>query len=212
MALMTFTSESVALDNLIAGPIIASESGAILSGEGALVRGQLMGRVSRVAGAATADGGNTGDGVAGAVTLGGKAKLGTYTLTCTAAAADAGTFKVVDPDGYKIDADLTVAVAYTSDHVNLTIADGAADFIVGDIFTIAITEGSAPKWKAYDAAGVDGSQYPIAVLAEDADATAADVNGVALYLSGQFKSGGLTGYVSTLKAALRDVGIFVKEA
>ena len=211
MTLMSFSSESVALDNLLAGDVTSSVDGTVLSGEGTLVRGQIMGQVSRVAGAATADGGNTGDGVPGAVTLGVKAKIGTYTLTCVTAAANAGDFKVVDPDGYQIDGLLTVAVAYTSDHVNLTIADGAADFIVGDIFTIAVTAGSSPKWRAYNAVNIDGSQFPIAILGEDIDATAADAAPAVLYLGGQFKASGLTGYTAALQPALRDVGIIVKE-
>lgn len=212
MALMTISTESIAADNLLAGEVEVTEDGTLLSGEGACVRGQVLGLVSREAGAATADAGNTGDGVAGAVTLGTKSKVGTYTLTCTAAAANAGTFKISDPDGYQLANLLTVAVAYTSDHINLTIADGAADFIVGDIFTIAVSEGSAKKWRKYNAANVDGSQYPLGVLGEAADSTAADVPAIPVYLSGQFKSGGLTGYTSAIKAALRDVGIYVKEA
>ena len=88
-------------------------------------------------GAAVAGGGDTGDGVVGAITPGSAAIDGVYTLLCVAAAANAGTFSVVDPAGNRLD-DLTVAVAYSNDHFAVTIADGAADFIVGDSFALTI--------------------------------------------------------------------------
>jgi len=92
----------------------------------------------------TPGGSNTGNGVAGAITQGLAAKVGTYTLTCTAEAGDAGTFGVVDPDGVALP-DLTVAVAYDNGHFGVTIADGAEDFDTGDIFTVVsdiLAEGS----------------------------------------------------------------------
>jgi hypothetical protein len=90
------------------------------------------------AGTVTPDGGNTGDGAAGAATLSTGAIAGTYTLTCIEAIANSGRFEVVDPNGNRLE-DLYVAVAYTNTHFALTIADGATDFIVGDIFTMAVT-------------------------------------------------------------------------
>lgn len=86
--------------------------------------------------AITADGGNTGDGVAGAITQGSLAKAGTYTLTCIdAAVSGSEIFQVVDPEG-SVMAPLTVAVAYDNGAFAVTIADGATDFIVGDSFTV----------------------------------------------------------------------------
>jgi hypothetical protein len=65
---------------------------------------------------------------------------------------------------------------------------------------------------ALSAAG-DGSQTPIAILADDADPTSGDVNG-ALYLTGEFNGSQLnlgTGItLAAATAALRSVGIFVK--
>lgn len=90
-------------------------------------------------GAIAADGGNTGDGAAGAVTAGSKAIAGDYILTCITAVGNGGVFKVIDPNGNKLK-QLTVAVAYSSNHFGITIADGAADFIVGDFFTITMTD------------------------------------------------------------------------
>ena len=58
-------------------------------------------------------------------------------FTIVVAAANSGTFSVLTPGGYPL-ADLTVAVAYSSNHFSVTLADGATDFIVGDTFTITV--------------------------------------------------------------------------
>lgn len=94
---------------------------------------------ARAIGAVTA-GANTGNGAPGAATLGSAAEIGTYQLRCITAAANGGTFSVITPSGVRLK-DLSVGVAYATDHINLTIADGATDFIVGDTFTVAVTEG-----------------------------------------------------------------------
>lgn len=66
----------------------------------------------------------------------------TWTLTCTTAAANAGTFSVVGSvSGAKADA--TVGVAYDNSLLKFTLADGGVDFIVGDAFTIPVTQGAA---------------------------------------------------------------------
>ena len=69
------------------------------------------------------------------------------------------------------------------------------------------------KWVLSASAASDGSQVPRAILAEGADATAADLTTVA-YLTGEFNSTALTfgaGHTaaSTLDV-LRDAGIFLK--
>lgn len=91
----------------------------------------------------TVQAGNTGNGVMtlAGTPYSGSVKAGNYLVTCTAAALNAGTFSVVDPDGVTLDP-ATVAVAYDGP-VKFTIADGAADFIIGDRFivNVAITNG-----------------------------------------------------------------------
>lgn len=85
-----------------------------------------------------AGGSNTGDGTMTQNAVAGAPKAGTFTLTCTAAATDAGTFSVVDPDGFTVG---TVTVGGGSTEVaglDITIADGSADFVVGDTFTIEV--------------------------------------------------------------------------
>ena len=161
--------------------LISREAVTVLAGSGAartLAVGEVIAKRIKSAAVATADAGNTGDGVVGAVTLGVNADVGTYTLTCTAASADAGTFQVLTPNGYRLP-DLTVAVAYAGSHINLTIADGAADFIVGDIVTIAVSGDG--KVVALAPAGVDGSADPIGIIAATITAPdGSDVDGLAI--------------------------------
>lgn len=144
----------------------------IVSGAGILKPGTVLGERTKTAANATADGGNTGDGAISAVTLGALAEVGTYELVCVAAAADAGTFAVLTPSGYRL-ADLTVAVAYAGAHLNLTISDGAADFVVGDKFTVDVTGDG--KYDFAKDGDVTGLANATAVLLEEVDATSADV-------------------------------------
>lgn len=71
------------------------------------------------------------------------------------------------------------------------------------------------KYIKCDSAAVDGSQAPLAILAEDVDATAGDVN-ADVYLSGAFNEAavtfGGTDTAATHRAALRDLNIYLKKA
>lgn len=125
----------------------------------------------------------TGGGTCASVTGGKKTKLGTYKLTCVAAATDGGRFQVVDPDGIRL-ADALVGVAYSSPQINFTIADGAPDFAVGDYFTISVTVGSL-KVKALDTAATDGSQIAYGMMREDCTASGADKKAIATIKNAQ---------------------------
>lgn len=69
------------------------------------------------------------------------------------------------------------------------------------------------KYKLSVAAAEDGSEVPRAVLAEDTDATAADVK-VPVYEAGEFNAAALTlgaGHtVDSIRDGLRDLGIHLK--
>lgn len=86
----------------------------------------------------TAAVGNTGNGVMTLATpaYANPVAPGNWTVRCSAAASDAGTFQVIDPAG-RIVGTATVGVAYTGP-IKFTIADGSTDFIVGDEFTVAV--------------------------------------------------------------------------
>jgi len=163
--------------------LYSREAVTVLAGAGAdraLKVGEVIGKWTRSTVTATADAGNTGDGVATLAdpALGPKAEAGTYALTCIAAAVNAGTFQVLTPSGYVLP-DLTVAQAYASDHVNLTVADGAADFVVGDKFTVDVSGDG--KVAALDPAAVDGTQHAQGIVAADVTAPdGADAEGLAI--------------------------------
>lgn len=110
-------------------------------------------------------------------------KVGTYTVTCITAVANGGVFSVVDPDSLALP-NATVGTAYESDQIAFLINDGASDFVVGDVFTVAVTI-NPRQTKLLDKAATDGSSEPYCVLSEDIDATSAAKYSIG-YLQGQF--------------------------
>jgi len=205
---------SVVPDNLIAGVTenLNIKGITILTGQGALKRGTVLGVITKALGEVVADEGNTGNGTITAFALKAKSKVGNYKLICTAAAENAGTFNVYDPEGNRL-ADATVAVAYANDQIGFTINDGSADFIVGDNFVIPVEEGSK-KAKIVNSANVDGSQVADCILTDDVDATSADVN-VQAYTTGMFNRQALVFGGSDTAAKHEDVlrtkGIILKD-
>jgi len=204
-------------DNLIAGndvPLLVK--GVVLeAGQGVLKRGTVLGKITKAIGNVSADAGNTGDGTVTDVSLGSTAKLGTYTLECIAAAANGGTFKVIDPDGIRLD-DAVVGMAYTGP-ISFTINDGETDFAVGDKFTIEVIAGSG-RYKIVNSANVDGSQEADCILADDVDtgdAGATEEVVAVAYRSGHFNRQALifggTDTADIHEAKLRELGIFLSD-
>lgn len=175
-----------------AGEFIVSEANNTRSREkvtvkeaSVLLAGHVMGLIKTAVLAAVS--GNTGAGTVGSITVGEDAKVGVYTLKCITVATAAGVFEVKDPDGVTL-APATVAVAYVSDHLSFTIADGSPDFALDDAFTITV---AADDWVEYDPTNTDGSQIPAGVLYEAVDATAADTEGVAIVRDAEVESAAL---------------------
>jgi hypothetical protein len=204
-------------DNLFGGngPFRTKEV-TVLSGEpAALAAGAVMGLVKTGAASAVA-GANTGNGVMGAITKGILAKPGVYTLRIVEAAANAGAFEIKDPDGNVIGSG-NVAVAFTSDHLNFTLADGATDFVVGDTFAITVAAGSG-KARRLDVTAIDGTALPDHILADAVDASAADKVAVG-YTCGEFNTRALSFDGATtvdtivggesIRDRLRKLGIFL---
>ncbi len=151
--------------------LYSREAVTVLAGDDAdrtLNVGAMIARRTRTEVTVTAGADNTGDGEATLANpaLGGLAEAGTYRLTCIAAGA-AGTFQVLSPKGYRLP-DLTVGEAYEGDHLNLTVADGATDFAVGDAFTVEVTGDG--KVVGLDPAAVDGTAEAIGIVAYDVTA------------------------------------------
>lgn len=162
----------------------------ILAGDGearALVLGQVLGKVTKGAPAAAADPGNTGDGAAGVIVLGGKAQVGAYVLECVEAGGQvAGAASMVaDPGntGAGIMGEVIVgAEAIPGDYILECVEEAAgagrfsvldpngdrlADLTVGVAYatghlSMTLADGD-PDFAA-------GDKFTITVAAEDADA------------------------------------------
>jgi len=198
-------------DNLFASldvPVLVKPV-TLLTGQGVIKRGTVLGKITKAIGAPVKTG--TGNGTCTDVSLGATAKIGTYTMTCTAAVGNGGTFSVVDPDNMQL-TNATVGTAYAGP-INFKINDGTTDFIVGDKFTIAVAAGSG-KYKVVDSTSVDGSQVAERVLIADTDTTDADVITEA-YISGHFNREALIfGGEDTAddhEVALRDLNIILSD-
>ena len=172
---MNAHAESTTLGDILkceAPNLYSREAVTVLAGDGAdraLKTGAVIARRSRSEVTVTAGDGNTGDGEATLAdpALGRLAEAGLYRLACITAGADGGTFQVLSPKGYRLP-DLTVDTAYAGGHLNLTVADGAADFAVGDAFAIEVSGDG--KAVALDPAAVDGTAEAIGIVAYDVTA------------------------------------------
>lgn len=101
-----------------------------------------------------------------------------FTILATAADGNSGLFAVSAPDGAALP-NATVAVAYTNAQLNFTINDGAIDYAVGDIFTVAVTKGDGSA-VALDVTAVDGTQIAAGFTIAAYDATGGAIQGVAV--------------------------------
>lgn len=149
---------------------LSMENGVLNSGQN-LAAGTVLGRIL-TAGSATAVGTPTGNGaITVGAAIGAATLIGTYKLVCVAASTNAGTFNFYAPDGTLIRQITVGGGATSSDHLTITIADGAADFAVNDTWTIAVTGGD---YSQLALAGTDGTQIAAGVLYGAVDASAAD--------------------------------------
>lgn len=205
-------TETYTPDNLIAGDFPRVTAAVTIASGANAVRGALLGKITVGTASGEAAAGNTGDGTIGTVSTGTAAKAGVYRAVCIEPASNAGTFAVYDPDGLFVGR-ATAGVAFTAGPT-FTIADGEADFVAGDSFTITVAAGSG-KYKLSLAAATDGSQVPTAILAEAAAAASADVVAPA-YLSGEFNAAAITfgtGHTAaSVKDALRARNLYLQSA
>lgn len=169
----------------------AREKITLLSGQNLKV-GAVLGRrlVSPTVGAAVALGSNTGDGAVSGEAVGTNlgAQRGVYRIVFVEPTTNLGTFQVFDPHGVYV-GDGVVATEFDN-QIKFTIADGSADFVAGDAFTITVGGGTY-KFKEYSPANADGSQRVAGVLGADTDASAADVATWAIVRDAIVKDSGL---------------------
>ena len=158
---------------------------------------------------ATLSGGtaNTGNATVGTMSAGAVVKAGNYTAVC----ATATTANVFDPNGNALGL-ATFGTQFTDPQISFLITAGGTACVAGDTFVIVAATGSG-GYKLASAAAVDGSQTPVAILADYADASAGDVTG-GIYIMGEFNTNAMTFgpgiTVGAAKAAMRPLGIFLK--
>lgn len=182
----------------------------ISAGSGKLEAGTLIAMITAAnALTPTANGGNTGNGTIGSVTVTSEAVSGSYTLTITAAAANAGTFELRDPAGNLL-GEGTVGQPFTAAGLTFTLADGSTDFIVGDGFTLAVLA-NLGEYTAYDDSGTDdGRRTAGGVLYRNVDATAEDVRAAAIMRDAEVAEALLIGLDANGRTDLHAVGIIVR--
>lgn len=209
-------------DQLIAGVFSRVTQGTAVVLSGATVntvtplpRGTVMGQITIGTGTSAAkSGGNTGTGtftmdvttpvLAGAIP-------GVYTLRVLAT----GRSQLLDPKGVDLgEYDFTSGGSVTiTNRIKGVLADNVSThFAVGDGFDITVAAGSG-KYTVSVATATDGSQNPSALLVDQVDPSAGDVN-AGLYLTGEFNQTAITfdssWTVATLAAPLRALSIFLK--
>lgn len=204
-------------DNLIAGTAVNAVTESIVVDTGALVRGTLLGKIT--VGALTAAGAASTPAPAAATitaepTAAAGTAVGVHRFECAiGGSATASKWNHYGPDGSFIGT-ATGNTAYSGGGLGLTITDAGTDPVAGEAFAVTVTAAAGSgKYIKSLAAATDGSQTPVAILAEDADATSADVTTVA-YVTGEFNTAAITfgtGHTAaSVKAGLAALGIHLK--
>jgi hypothetical protein len=143
----------------------------------------------------------TGTGTVSGVTLGPQAQLGTYRVQLLATSATA-EFEVIAPDGSKLKRG-QVATAYTSSHVNFTLANGGT-MTSGDYFSIIVANGSG-KFVAHTPLTYDGRNDPFGVICAAGDASSGDIDCTVICRDAEVFSDRLT-WAATVSAGDKLVG------
>ncbi len=188
--------------NLVSQPIV------LLSGT--LKRGTVLGQqnVSPISAAAKA--GNTGNGTIGTLSVGAAPKVGVYKAIATSSTS----FTVTDPEGGNVGTATVGSAFSTGGQIGFTITAGGTAFVAGDEFDITVSDATGGYIECVKTA-VDGSQNPVAILADDADASGGPVT-TGGYVMGEFNGNALTfdpsWTLAQLVSAARAYGIFIKSA
>lgn len=199
-------AETYIPDQLIAGNLKLVTQPIVLAAGSNLPRGTVLGQQTSYS-VQSAAGTNTGNGTIGTLSAGTGAKIGAYTLKATSATA----WTVTDPEGTALTGATTGAV-YSNAGIGFTITAGGTAFVAGDTFTLTIVD-SVGNYIVCVKNASDGSQTPVAILADFADATSGPVR-TGAYVMGEFNVNALNFDASwtpeTLTTALRPYGIFLK--
>jgi len=196
-------------DQLIAGgTMLVTEDVNVVTGT-ALPRGTVLGRTTNATIFATATTGNTGNGTVGSLSAGAAVEAGSYTLTATSATV----FAVTDPEGVSL-GNATAGTAFTNAEINFTITAGGTAFVAGDSFKVTY-EDTLGNFIVSVKTASDGSQTPVAILADYCDASAGNVKCGAFFF-GEFNARAVSydssWALSDLKVALAAHAIFLKSS
>ena len=179
----------------------------VLLASGVLKRGTVLGLQTENPVQVVAAAGNTGNGTITGIVLGTAIKTGGYKFVATTATK----FSVTSPAGDDLGV-ATVDAAFAHAEISLTISAGATAFKAGDSLTLNVFDAIGTYVECVRTA-TDGSQNPLAVLVDDADATNGPVTAGA-YLAGEFNAArliyGATWSLPALVSAMRPYGIFAK--
>ena len=201
-------AETYVPDQLIAGNLkVVSQS--ITLAAGTLQRGAVLGQQS---GAPTSTSAlTTGNGTIGSISNGPSVQSGSYFLRATSAT----NWNVTGPDGFAMPS-ATTGSAYVGPDINFTITAGGTAFAAGDEFVINVPSGNYVNCVK---TASDGSQVPVGILADYADASGGAVI-TGIYVMGEFNVNAIVPDASwganasvwgpALSSMLRNTGIFLK--
>jgi head decoration protein D len=206
-------------DQLIAGGSMYVTQPIVLAA-GTLPRGSVLGKQTNFSIIATANGAgtngaNTGTGTVGSYISEPGRDFGNYVVLFTGTGSTAA-FSVTDPEGNSLGTG-NVGTAFVgsfggSAEIGFTITNGGTNFIVGDGFLLNQIQSTGNYILSLTGAS-DGSQTPVAILADAADASLGPVR-TGAYLFGEFNQNAVS-YDSSwslpaLASAMRAFGIFLK--
>jgi Bacteriophage lambda head decoration protein D len=200
-------AETYIPDQLIAGNLKLVTQPIVIAA-GTLQRGTVLGQQTNFSLTVT-PGTNTGNGTFGSLAATTAAKLGGYKLLATSATV----FTVTDPEGTALP-NATVGTAYSQGGVGFTITASGTAFVAGDSFTVNVVD-SIGNFIACVKTASDGSQTPVAILADFADASLGPV-ATGAYVMGEFNANAVifdtSWTIQALTAALRPYSIFLKSS
>ena len=201
-------AETYIPDQLIAGNLkLVSQSITLQSGT--LQRGAVLGQQS---GSPTSTAAlTTGNGTIGSLSNGPSVQAGAYVLR----ALNSTTWNVTAADGYAMP-QATTGSAYAGSDINFTITAGGTAFAAGDEFVINVPSGN---YVLCVKTASDGSQIPVGILADYADASGGAVV-TGMYVMGEFNVNAIQpdsswganagAWGPALSSMLRNTGIFLK--
>lgn len=153
---------------------------------------------------------NTGNATLSLMAGGPQMRAGNFTAVCT----DATHAQVYNPQGEEIGV-ATFGVTFVNPEINFRITAGGTPCIAGDTFVLTAAPAAAGLYKFCTGGAIDGSEFPVAILADLTDPTAGNVT-AGIYLMGEFNANALvldpSLSLAAVKTALAAKSIYVKTA